>query len=84
VLIEEPDQVAPALLVSAQCRQVGAELLACAEPLVTVPDLGEQGGDLLVDGIAGQGPERLIAPVYGDRGARPGWVQAGLTRPSAN
>src|SRR5215472_16681983 len=58
-LVEEPDQVALALLVSAQPGQVGGELAARAEPFVTVPDLDEQVGDLLIDRIAGLRPERL-------------------------
>src|SRR5260370_30269180 len=58
-LIEELHQVAFALLVGAQCRQIGGELRRCAQSLVTVPDFDQQGGDLLVDRVAGLGPERF-------------------------
>jgi len=58
-LVEELDQVALALLVSAQRCQVGGELRTCAQSLVTVPDFDEQGGDLLIDRIAGLRPQRL-------------------------
>src|SRR6516162_5591745 len=71
-LVEELDQVALALLVSAQPGQVGGELGTRAKSLVTVPDLDEQVGDLRIDRIAGLRSERLDrAQVDGQGVARP-------------
>src|SRR5215469_15032625 len=71
-LVEELDQVALALLVSAQPGQVGGELGTRAQSLVAVPDLDEQFGDLLIDRVAGLRSERLDrAQVDGQGVTRP-------------
>ena len=42
-----------------QCRQAGGKLRSGAQPLVAVPNLGEEHGDLLADWVAGLEPQGL-------------------------